>query len=101
MVFGQQHIPAAKTIYLGTQVGLGRHGIQGEDPSFDECRGKPRLERADFMLFVLHIDLEEHHASRDILGAREMPRLRFLAGRLYRFAIDGHLGMLQMPGSGV
>jgi hypothetical protein len=97
IVFGDQQVVAVKAIHLGTQFRLGMHGVEGENPSGDERGRQKRLEGADLILFLLHIDLEKHDAGVDIVGAELMHWLRFLTGRPHRFAINGHLCMLQMP----
>lgn len=55
VVLGQEDVLPSQPMHLGAQRTLGMHGIYGEDASFDVFRRQERFERADFILFGLHI----------------------------------------------
>lgn len=101
IVFGNQDVGASTARHLRTQFGLGMHGVEGENPPGDERGRQQRLERADLVLFLLDIDLKQHHPGADIVGAQLVDRMGFLARGSHGFAINGDVGMLPMPGLGL
>jgi hypothetical protein len=79
-----------------TQLRLGMHGIESENPSFDERGGEKRFECADLVLFFLHIHLKKHDACFDIIGTQLMNWVGLFAGGSHRFAVDSDLGMFSV-----
>jgi hypothetical protein len=65
------------------------HGIQGEDAPFDQLRRQQRLERADLMLFLLHIALPPDDAGGDLITTELMNGMGLRTGGVKGFAIKG------------
>ena len=98
IVFGNQDVKASPAVNLRAQVGLRMHRIQREDPSLNERRREERLERADLILLLCHVDLEEYDARGHIVGTELMDGFCLLACRPNGFAVNGYVCVLARPG---
>ena len=101
IVLGDEHIGPCPSMHLGTQFSLGMHGIQAENPSFDQGRREPLLEGTDLVLFLTDGAVPQPRASGDIITVEQMHGMGLGAGGAKGLSIDGQLPMIALASAGL
>jgi hypothetical protein len=94
IIFGDEHIRSPKLVQLSTQLSLGMHRIQGQNPPFDQCWGDKRFESTDLILLLADSGLPEHCSSRHVIATQLMNRMGLLAGSAQGFSVNSQVSMI-------
>jgi hypothetical protein len=101
VVRGLEHIRSPILLDQRTQLPLGMHRIQSDNPPFDQGRRDERLEGTDLILLLADMALPQHRSGRHVITTEQMNRMGLLARCTKGFSIDGELGVIEIALAGL